>query len=64
MLMRWRWVIRWPAWWTYQITGTGQWHPITGTALTTTTHPPRTVVERRTHLIDHTCPHNPTELGC
>ena len=49
---------------TYQIAADTTPHPITGTATTTTTHPPLTVVERRTHLIADTCNTNPHGPGC
>jgi hypothetical protein len=49
---------------TYQIAGDTTRHPITGTATTTTTHPPLTVVERRTHLVADNCLTNPHGPGC
>ncbi|HEX5331944.1 MAG TPA: hypothetical protein VFW79_04805 [Cellulomonas sp.] len=49
---------------TYQIAGDPTTRPITGTATTTTTHPPLTVVERRTHLVADTCLTNPHGPGC
>ncbi|CAN5334222.1 hypothetical protein BH11ACT1_BH11ACT1_32400 [soil metagenome] len=49
---------------TYQIAGDPTTRPITGTATTTTTHPPLTVVERRSHLINDTCRANPHGPGC
>ena len=49
---------------TYQIAGDTTARPITGTATTTTTHPPLTVVERRTHLVADTCQTNPHGPGC
>jgi hypothetical protein len=49
---------------TYQIAGDTTARPITGTATTTTTHPPLTVVERRTHLVADTCRTNPHGPGC
>src|SRR5450830_2128489 len=49
---------------TYRIAGDTTWQPITGFATTTTTHPPLTVVERRTHLIAHNCLQDPHGPGC
>ncbi len=48
----------------YHIAGTATWRPINGTATTTTTHPPVTIHESRSHLVADTCHDNPTGPGC
>jgi hypothetical protein len=49
---------------TYQIDGSPTQYPITGTATTTTTHPPLTVTELHSHLVDKDCNQDPYGPGC
>lgn len=43
----------------YRLVGTTTWHPITGTATTTTASPPLTAEERRSHLVSGPCTTHP-----
>jgi hypothetical protein len=49
---------------TYRVAGDTTWLPVTGTATTTTTAPPITATEARTHLVAGDCTQTPTPLGC
>ena len=48
----------------YRLAGATTWLPVVGTATTTTTSPPITAVEHRTHLVDQNCIENPDGPWC